>query len=781
MNKEYDPGIIEEKWQEKWRENKVFAAVDFSTKPKKYILDMFPYPSGAGLHVGHPEGYTATDIISRYLRMRGFNVLHPMGWDAFGLPAENYAIKNGIPPWQSTSKNIETFKRQIQSLGFSYDWNREINTSNPDYYKWTQWIFLELFKKGLAYKKKAKVNWCEDCQTVLANEQVVDGKCERCGNLVVQKDLEQWFFKITQYAEKLLDGLNKIDWPESIKIAQSNWIGKSKGVEITFKIGVGSNSLDLEQDFSIDIFTTRPDTLGGVTYIVLAPEHPLVIKIKDYIENWKEVELYLEKTLTKTDLQRTDLNKDKSGVILNGVSANNPINGMSIPIFIADYVLASYGTGAIMAVPAHDERDLEFAKKFNLSVADVPLIDSDEIIMRVGGKRKTQYRLRDWLISRQRYWGPPIPIVYDPEGNPHPVKIEHLPLLLPKDIDFSPRGNSPLGNSVDYKLRAEELYGKNWHFEIDTMDTFVCSSWYFFRFCDVLNDKNIFDFKKVDYWLPADLYIGGAEHAVLHLLYSRFLTKAFKDMGYVKFDEPFLKLKNQGMILSEDGRKMSKSLGNVINPDDVIREYGADTIRLYEMFLGSLEDTKIWSTKNILGIRRFLDKLWLVIKEWDDKGRPSKISDRLLRQFHKTLKKVTEDIDNMKFNTAISAMMILLNIMAKEKQFTEDLLNKFLLILSPFAPHITEEIAEQLKIDKKMLCLQPWPEWDESLTRDSLIEIGVQIDGKFRCSISLFNESEEKEALELAMQEKSIRNFLQDKNIEKIIYVRGKILNIILK
>ena len=805
MNKHYNPSSIEKKWQKKWQENKVFAAVDFSNKPKRYILDMFPYPSGAGLHVGHPEGYTATDIISRYLKMRGFNVLHPMGWDAFGLPAENYAIKKGVPPWKSTSDNIRIFKRQIQSLGFSYDWDREINTSTPEYYKWTQWIFLELFNKGLAYKKKAKVNWCDDCQTVLANEQVVDGRCERCSNLVVQKDLEQWFFKITDYADELVDALDTIDWPESIKLIQRNWIGRSEGAEITFKINNPNHSVNSGQDFNINIFTTRPDTLYGATYMVLAPEHVLVEKLKDQIKNWQEVESYVQQTRAKTDLQRTDLNKEKSGVELRGVIAVNPANGEGVPVFIADYVLANYGTGAIMAVPAHDERDWEFARKYALPIRPVieggadhrqvytgigKLINSAEfdgmdstvakqkITKNVGGKIKTQYRLRDWLISRQRYWGTPIPIVYDPEGNPHPVKEEHLPLLLPKDVNFNPKGTSPLGSSTEYKLYAEKLYGKGWYFEIDTMDTFVCSSWYFFRFCDVINEQKIFDRKKVNYWLPVDMYVGGAEHAVLHLLYSRFLTKALRDMGYVKFNEPFTKLRNQGMILSEDGRKMSKSLGNVINPDEIIAEYGADTMRLYEMFLGSLEDTKTWSTKNILGVRRFLEKVWSVILEWENAGRPSETSNRLLRQFHKTFKKVTEDIENTKFNTAISAMMILVNMMTKERRFSENLLKKFLLIFSPFAPHMAEEIAEQLGTNE-MLCTQAWPEWDESLTQDVLVEIGVQINGKFRGRISVAADAEEKEVLELAQQEKNIQKFLQEIEIKKVIYIRGRILNIV--
>lgn len=804
MNK-YNFIDIEKKWQQRWRDRKVFAAEDFSIKSKKYILDMFPYPSGAGLHVGHPEGYTATDIIARYLRMKGFNVLHPMGWDAFGLPAENYAIKKNIPPWKSTSENIATFKRQIQSLGFSYDWDREINTSTPDYYKWTQRIFLELFSHGLAYKKKAKVNWCNGCQTVLANEQVIGGKCDRCDSVVTQRDLEQWFFKITDYAEELFNALDNIDWPESIKLVQKNWIGKSEGAQISFGVTGDNGVAVLDKNFKIDVFTTRPDTLFGVTYIVLAPEHTLVKKLKDRIKNWQEIEAYIHETRTKTDIQRTDLNKEKSGIKIVGIKAINPINKEEIPIFIADYVLENYGTAAIMGVPAHDVRDWEFSQKYDLPIRFVidggiktgqvytgtgELMNSGEfngidssvaklkIVEKIGGKIKTQYRLRDWLISRQRYWGAPIPIVYDPEGNLHPVKEEHLPLLLPEDVDFNPKGTSPLGSSEEYKLRAEKLYGKGWHFEIDTMDTFVCSSWYFLRFCDSKNEREFFDQKKASYWLPVDIYIGGAEHAVLHLLYSRFLTKAFRDMGHLKFDEPFLKLRNQGMILAEDGRKMSKSLGNVINPDEIVSKYGADTMRLYEMFMGPLEATKPWSTKNILGVHRFLEKIWAVVSDWEKIGKPSETSDELLRQFHKTFKRVTEDIENFKFNTAISTMMILVNLMVKKKQFSENLLHDFLLVLSPFAPHLAEEISEQLGSDE-MLCLQEWPKWDETLTREDKIKIGIQINGIIKGNVFVSIDAEEKDVSELARQEQGVKNILSGKGIKRIIYVRGKIINFV--
>ncbi len=736
MQKHYNHKEIEPKVQAEWEDRKSFQAQNSSKKPKYYALDMFPYPSGAGLHVGHPEGYTATDIIARYKRMNGYEVLHPMGWDSFGLPAENYAIKVGTAPGITTADNIKNFRRQIKSLGFSYDWDREITTSSPEYYKWTQWIFIKLYEKGLAYKKKAHVNWCESCQTVLANEQVVNGKCDRSGDEVVQKELEQWFFKITEYAEELLEGLDELDWPESIKHMQRNWIGKSEGAEIDFSIK--------DEESKIKVFTTRPDTIYGATYMVLAPEHELVEELKDKIENYKEAEKYIKSSGKKTDLERTDLNKDKSGIELKGIKAINPASGEEISIYIADYVLSSYGTGAIMAVPAHDERDHEFAKKYNIPiqcVIDPPegfidvdgdslpdekekiqekikkirlgndfysdegiMINSGEfdgmnsdeakekIVKKVGGEMKTQYKLRDWLVSRQRYWGAPIPIVYDKSDKPSPVKLEHLPLELPEDVEYQPKGTSPLGSSKEYVNKAEKLYGKGAHFEIDTMDTFVCSSWYYLRYCDPHNDKEIFSKDKVSHWLPADLYIGGAEHAVLHLLYVRFFAKVFRDLGLIDFSEPFTKLSNQGMILAEDGRKMSKSLGNVVNPDDVVEEYGADTLRLYEMFMGPLEDTKPWSTKNIIGVRRFLEKTWLVTAEWLENDKPSVESPELIALLHKTIKKVTTDIDALKFNTAISTLMVFVNLLAKEKFFSKDTIDIFLKLLSPFAPHITEEL-----------------------------------------------------------------------------------------
>jgi len=824
----------EKKWQDKWEKNGLYKANDSSDKPKKYILDMFPYPSGAGLHVGHPEGYTATDIYSRYLRMNGFNVLHPMGWDAFGLPAENYAIKSGVHPVESTNKNINTFRRQIKSLGLSYDWSREVNTSVPDYYKWTQWFFLFLYKQNLVYKKKAKVNWCDSCQTVLANEQVVQGKCERCNNDVIQKDMAQWFFKTTDYAEKLLSGLEKIDWPEPIKLMQKNWIGKSEGAEIEFRInppqlrGRAGNS-----ELRIKVFTTRPDTLFGATYMVLAPEHELVEKLKDKIKNWSEVEKYIKQTKKKSDLQRTDLNKDKSGVELKGIKAVNPANNEGIPVFIADYVLASYGTGAIMAVPAHDNRDWEFAKKFNLTIKPVIIgneyidpklqqkkilkpndpnyskvvylishsiitqgakinagilvnsgefdgMDSEKakkaITKKVGGKLKTQYKLRDWLVSRQRYWGAPIPIVYDPKGNPHPVEEKYLPLELPDDVDYKPKGTSPLGSSKKYKELAEKLYGKGWYFEIDTMDTFVCSSWYYFRYADPKNEKEFASKEQIKKWMPVDLYVGGAEHAVLHLMYARFFTKALHDAGLIDFDEPFLKLRNQGMILAEDGRKMSKSLGNVINPDEVVENLGADSMRLYEMFMGPLEDTKPWSTDGIKGVRRFLDKVFALTPNPSPTSNVAGEGSRLL---HKTIKKVREDIESMKFNTAVSAMMIFVN-EAQKEGISKDDFEKFLIILAPFAPHMAEELFESLG-NKESIFLQPWPEYDKELIKDKNINLAIQVNGKLRDTMEAPADISEDEAKEKGLASEKIKKWIKDKKIAKIIFVKGKLINIVIK
>jgi len=821
---EYNHKKIEAKWQKKWEELNLHQADDNSKKKKKYILDMFPYPSGAGLHVGHPEGYTATDIYSRYLRMNDYNVLHPMGWDAFGLPAENYAIKNGVHPNESTNKNIDTFRRQIKSLGLSYDWSREVNTSAPDYYKWTQWFFLFLYKQGLAYKKKAKVNWCDSCQTVLANEQVVQGKCERCDNEVTQKDMSQWFFKITDYAEKLLEDSEKIDWPEPIKLMQKNWIGKSEGAELEFKIK--------NEELKIQVFTTRPDTLFGATYMVLAPELELVEQLKDKIENWNEVEKYIKATKKKSDLQRTDLNKDKSGVELKGIQAINPANKEEIPVFIADYVLASYGTGAIMAVPAHDERDWEFAKLQGLKIRfvnhpkvfsylkdedtyqtvegihsiedekaeawltkrlekeDKPNLDENSklinsgkftdldvmeakkaITKKVGGELKTQYKLRDWLVSRQRYWGAPIPIIYCDKCGEVPVEEKDLPVELPTDVDFKPTGESPLQTSETFHNVKCPKCGEKARRESDTMDTFVCSSWYYFRYVDAKNEKEFASKKQLKKWMPVDLYVGGAEHAVLHLMYARFFTKALHDAGLIDFNEPFLKLRNQGMILAEDGRKMSKSLGNVINPDEVVENLGADSLRLYEMFMGPLEDAKPWSTDGIKGVRRFLEKV-IKLEVTNNKTQNNAL-------LNKTIKKVTDDIENMKFNTAISAMMIFVNEVQKEGISKEDF-EKFLIILAPFAPHLVEELWEQLG-NKESIFLQSWPKYDKKLIKDDVVQLVIQVNGKMRDSIETSVDISENEAKEKALASEKIKKWTEDKEIIKMIFVKNKLINIVVK
>lgn len=837
MDKFYDHKKIEKKWQDIWEKNKVFRAEDNSKQTKYYALCMFPYPSAKGLHVGHPESYTAADIIARRKRLQGYNVLNPIGWDAFGLPAENYAIKEGVPPWETTQKSIATFRRQVKSFGFSYDWDREIDTSDPDYYRWTQWMFLQMYKHGLAYKQKAKVNWCSSCQTVLANEQVINGRCERCKNEVVQKDLEQWFFRVTKYAEELLNDLDALDWPQAIKLAQKNWIGKSQGALIKFPIKDSSSK--------IEVFTTRPDTLYGATYIVLAPEHKIISEFKDKILNFSEVENYIKQARKKSDLERQE-NKEKTGKELKGVKAINPVNGEEIPIFVADYVLASYGTGAIMAVPAHDERDFDFAKDFNLPVKQViePLADDElynnfyspgsdysalaaekaeksreeqikkmrellkngqgcyigkgnlvnsgefdglfseeakeKITKKAGGEMTVQYKLRDWLISRQRYWGAPIPIIYCEDCGEVPVEEKDLPVLLPWDVDFKPTGESPLASSKEFHQVKCPKCGRSARREADTMDTFVCSSWYFLRYTDPKNDKEPFSQEKVSYWLPVDFYTGGAEHAVLHLLYSRFFTKALRDMGYLKFSEPFLRLRNQGMILGEDGQKMSKSRGNVINPDEVVEEYGADTMRLYEMFMGPYEDAKPWSTKGIIGVRRFLEKLWLVTSEWLENGRPEAESDDLERLFHKTFKKVTEDIDNFKFNTAISAMMILVNQMAKEKKFKQENLQNFLIIFSTFAPHIAEEIWSFLGL-KGLVCQQDWPNWDESKCQDKEIEVVVQINGKVRGKLKVPADAKEDEIFSKAESIDNVAKHIAGREIIKKIYVPGRLISLVIK
>lgn len=804
----YDPKTIEPKWQKYWEEHpEICKADEKSQKEKRYILDMFPYPSGAGLHIGHVESYTATDIVSRYLRMRGFNVLHPQGWDAFGLPAENYAIKTGTHPNITTHENIKNFTKQIKSLGMSYDWSREIDTSSPEYYKWTQWFFLMLYKNGLAYKKMGKVNWCPSCQTVLANEQVVDGACERCGSAVVQKDLEQWYFKITDFIEKnketsgLIEGLEKVDWPESTKSAQMNWIGRSEGVEVDFKIA--------DCDEKITVYTTRVDTIFGCTYCTVAPEHEIIEKLKDKIGNYDEVEKYIEETKKRTDLERME-SKEKTGVELKGVKIINPFNGEQVPLFSADYVLKQYGTGAVMAVPAHDERDFEFAKKYDLPLKtvisgqqpgnenaafcddgilinskDYNKLSSEEAREKMAewlekeglGKKKVNYKLRDWLVSRQRYWGAPIPIIYCEKCGTVPVPEEDLPVMLPTDVDFKPTGESPLVYSESFHDVKCPLCGAKARRESDTMDTFVCSSWYFFRYADPKNEKEFASKEATEKWLPVDMYVGGAEHSVLHLLYARFFTKALHNLGYIDFDEPFLKLRHQGIILAEDGRKMSKSLGNVVNPDDVVAEVGADVLRMYEMFMGPIEAMKPWSTKGIIGIVRFLEKVYKLansVRMESESGANGKVQSLL----HKTIKKVTDDIENFRFNTAISALMILVNEMDKQEQVQIADYKLLITLLAPFAPHIAEELNEKMG-SKESIFLSEWPVYDPELAKDEEVEMVVQVNGKVRERLMVAADVTEDEIKETALESEKVKAFIEGKEIKKIIFVPGKLLSIV--
>jgi len=813
----YNPQKVERKWQEYWEKHpELTEAIKKSEKPKFYCLDMFPYPSGDGLHMGHVENYTASDIYSRYLRMKGRNVLHPVGWDAFGLPTENYAISIKAHPAEVAQGNIKTFTRQIKSLGFSYDWSREIDSSDPNYYKWTQWFFLFLHKNGLAYRKKAKVNWCESCQTVLANEQAEGGICERCKNQVIQKDMEQWFFRITDFADELIKGLDKIDWPESTKTAQKNWIGRSEGAIIRFEIKLNSKAkpsgllrLSLRRD-NLEVFTTRLDTIYGCTYCVIAPENELISNLKSQISNLNEVEKYIVQAKKKTDLQRTDLAKEKTGVEIKGLKAVNPFTNEAVPIFVADYILSTYGTGAVMAVPAHDERDFEFAKKYKLEIKEVIknenkissvekaafiddgiLVNSEKYSNLTSekareemarwleknnlGERKTTYKLRDWLISRQRYWGAPIPMIFCEKCSWQPVPEKDLPVLLPEVKDYRPKGTSPLGTNPDFVNTTCPECGGEAKRETDTMDTFVCSSWYFFRFADPKNEKEFADEAKIKKWLPVDLYIGGAEHTVLHLLYSRFFTKALHKHGYIDFDEPFKKLRHQGIVLAEDGRKMSKSLENVINPDEIVEKFGADTLRLYEMFMGPLEDSKSWNTKSIIGLKRFLEKVWKLKSMINDQGSTNNKLEILL---HKTIKKVTEDIENLRFNTAISAMMILVNEMEKQKNILNSQFSILNSLLAPFAPHIAEELWQQLG-RKDSIFLEKWPEYDSKLVKDEEITLIIQINGKLRDQIKAPAGVKEEEAKRLALESKKVIKYMEGKNIQKVIFVKDRLINFV--
>lgn len=799
---EYNFGEIEKKWQDFWEQNKTFKTENESDKPKYYALDMFPYPSGSGLHVGHPEGYTATDIVSRFKRMKGFNVLHPMGFDSFGLPAENYAIKTGTHPETTTNNNIETFTRQLKMLGFSYDWDREIATSKVDYYKWTQWIFVQLYNKGLAYEDEIQVNWCPALKTVLANEEIVDGKSEVGGHEVVRKPMKQWMLKITEYAEKLLEDLDSLDWPENIKEMQRNWIGKSTGAEVVFTV-------DQHGD-EIEVFTTRPDTLFGATYMVLAPEHALVAKITTD-EKKVEVEKYLEAVSRKSDLERTDLNKDKSGVF-TGAYAINPVNGGKVPIWIADYVLASYGTGAIMAVPAHDTRDWEFAKKFDLPIIEVlkggnvqdeaytedgEHVNSDfldgmnkeDAIAKVIswlaekklGRQKINYKLRDWIFSRQRYWGEPFPILKFEDGSVRCLDEDELPVQLPEVESYEPSGTgeSPLATIDEWLHITDPKTGKKAKRETNTMPQWAGSCWYYLRFCDPNNAEKAWDENAEKYWMPVDLYIGGVEHAVLHLLYARFWHKVLFDLGFVSTKEPFQKLVNQGMILGEDGEKMSKSRGNVINPDTVVQEYGADSLRLYEMFMGPLEKVKPWQTNGVKGVYNFLVKSYKFFAN-SEKIVSGEENPETVKMLHKTVKKVEEDIENMRFNTAISQLMVFTNHVSKAGKVVPETAKSFCKLLSPFAPHVAEEIWQSLG-NNDSITYEAWPTFDPALAKDDLITMAIQINGKTRGTIDVPADIEKDAFLTQVKELENIKKHIEGKNIVKEIYVPGKICNIVAK
>jgi len=943
METAYNPKEIEKKWQKNWEENN-FCKIDKDDKTteKFYILDMFPYPSGTGLHMGHTESYTASDVYYRFKKMQGYNVLHPQGFDAFGLPAENYAIKTGVKPAETTKKNIENYIRQMQSLGFAYDFSEQAVTSDPEYYKWTQWIFGEFFKNGLVYKKTQKTNWCSSCQTVIANEQVMDGKCERCGTEIEQRELPGWFFKITDFAEELIADLDKVDWPEHTKKNQRNWIGKSTGTTIKFQV--------LESEKYLEVFTTRVDTIFGCTYCVVAPEHKIISELKAEIENFSAVEAYIEKAKNKTELSRMEA-KEKTGVEMKGVKVVNPFTGENVPMFVADYVLGNYGTGAVMAVPAHDERDFEFAKTYGLPVKDSiapylkdnpredketekrevavaiiknpkdntylclswnttewksfpsggvdgedlvvaakrevmeetgyrnlkfirqigdsifaefyrPHKDSnvfanfkyvlfeleneeqkevakkekdqhgfvwvaeaevekflnvwnqklawkkyhegdfafveDGIVINSGtfdglvseearekmtawleekglGKKVVNYRLRDWSISRQRYWGCPIPIVYSPEGVAHLVPKEHLPWTLPEDVDFVPTGVSPLEKSVELKKRTEEIFGAGWTAEYDTMDTFVDSAWYFLRYPDPHNNEEFCSKERMEKWLPVDLYIGGAEHTYMHLLFARFFVKAMHRIGILNFDEPFLKLRHQGMVLDKEGKKMSKSKGNVINPDEMVEKFGADSVRAYMLFAAPLEDDVMWNENNIVGVRRFLEKIWKL----QEKVSPGESSEQVKNILHKTIKKVGEDIETMKFNTAISAMMILANELEKQPAIAVGDYAMFLQLLAPFAPHIAEELWLALGKDTSIFS-QRWPQFEENFLRNAQINLAVQINGKLRDVLVVDAEIAEEAVKEFALASEKIKNHLAGKEIKKIIFVPGKLLSIVI-
>ena len=800
----YDHKQVEKKWQDIWDEKQCFKAENGSDKKKFYALVEFPYPSGQGLHVGHPRSYTALDIVARKKRMQGYNVLYPMGWDAFGLPTENFAIKNHVHPAEVTKKNIARFKSQLKSLGLSFDWSREINTTDPSYYKWTQWIFLQLFKKGLAYKKEMSVNWCTSCKCVLANEEVVNGVCERCGSEVVHKTKSQWMLAITKYAQRLIDDLDDVNYIERVKIQQKNWIGRSTGAEVDFKTTEGD---------TLTVYTTRPDTLFGATYMVISPEHPMVEQWADKLNNIADVRAYREEAARKSDFERTELNKDKTGVKLEGVAAINPVNGKQIPIFVSDYVLMGYGTGAIMAVPAHDDRDWEFAKKFGCEIIEVVsggedvqkaaftakdetgiLVNSDflngktvkdaipAMIEWLGekgiGRAKVQYKLRDWVFSRQRYWGEPIPIVKCDKCGYVPLPEDQLPLELPNVHTYEPtdNGESPLAHMTDWVNTTCPCCGGPAKRETDTMPQWAGSSWYFLRYMDPHNDKALASKEALEYWSPVDWYNGGMEHTTLHLLYSRFWHKFLYDIGVVPTKEPYAKRTSHGMILGENGEKMSKSRGNVVNPDEIVDVYGADTMRLYEMFIGDFEKAAPWSPKSIKGCRRFLERVWSLAEKVQDGDEYSKEHEALM---HRTIKKVGEDADSLKANTAIAALMTMLN------EFYDKGVNRaeyktFLALLNPFAPHITEELWQQLG-ETGLLSVAPWPAYDEAKTVESTVEMAVQVNGKLKGTIKLAADADKQAAIDAALAEEKVQHAIEGKQIVKQIVVPGKIVNLVVK
>ena len=800
----YDHKQVEKKWQGIWDEAHCFEAENGGDKEKFYALVEFPYPSGQGLHVGHPRSYTALDIVARKKRMQGYNVLYPMGWDAFGLPTENYAIKNHVHPAEVTKKNIARFKSQLKALGLSFDWSREINTTDPNYYKWTQWIFLQLFKKGLAYKKEMNVNWCTSCKCVLANEEVVGGVCERCGSEVVHKTKSQWMLAITKYAQRLIDDLDDVDFIERVKVQQKNWIGRSTGAEVEFKTTEGD---------TLTVYTTRPDTLFGATYMVISPEHPAVEKWADKLANIDAVRAYREEAARKSDFERTELNKDKTGVKLDGVAAINPVNGREIPIFVSDYVLMGYGTGAIMAVPAHDDRDWAFAKKFGCEIIEVVsggedvqqaaftakdetgiLVNSDFLngktvkdaipamiawLEEKGiGRAKVQYKLRDWVFSRQRYWGEPIPIVHCDKCGYVPLPEDQLPLTLPDVESYEPteNGESPLAKITDWVNTTCPCCGGPAKRETDTMPQWAGSSWYFLRYMDPHNDKALASREALEYWSPVDWYNGGMEHTTLHLLYSRFWHKFLYDIGVVPTKEPYAKRTSHGMILGENGEKMSKSRGNVVNPDEIVDTYGADTMRLYEMFIGDFEKAAPWSPKSIKGCRRFLERVWALAEKVQDGDAYSKEHEVLI---HRTIKKVGEDADSLKANTAIAALMTMLN------EFYDKGVNKaeymtFLTLLNPFAPHITEELWQQMG-GEGLLSVAPWPVYDEAKTVEDTVEVAVQVNGKLKCTIKLPVDCDKQVAIDTALAEEKVKNAVEGKQMVKQIVVPGKIVNLVVR